>query len=241
MIHAFWLLRLTYSIGLASLLVAKFLLPDFLQYGKTLKQVKVTKGINRWIHLTVPKSYFYHFYVVSTCLSLGTVCVYPQYVVVWALLCHSSRRLYESLFVSVTSEQSRMNCSHYVVGIWFYTTLYIILNAELYRGNIQRWFSPTALILFCIAGWDQHENHKVLAGLAKYSLPQQRLFRWVCCPHYTDEILLYACLLAASKEFIWPLVWVLATLSVAGVECHHYYKSRFGHQTPAWALVPYVF
>lgn len=221
-------------------MVAKFLLPDFLQYGKTLKQTKVPKGINRWIHYTVPKYYFYHFYVISSCLSALTLCAYPQYVVVWLLLCHSLRRLYETLFVSVHNERSRMNWSHYVVGLWFYTTLHIILNVELYRGNIEVRFPTMALMIFCIAGWDQHENHKVLARLIKYSLPQERCFRWVCCPHYTDEILIYTSLLAASKEFMWPLIWVVASLSLSAAECQNYYGRNFGPRVPKWALLPYV-
>lgn len=239
----FWLLKLTYIVGLVSLVVARFFLPNFLQYGKTLKLDKVTKTkniIDYWIYYTVPKSYFSHFYALSSCLSALTLCAYPRHIVSWLLLCHSLKRLYEVLFVSVYNEKSRMNWSHYLVGLWFYTSLHVILNVELYRGNIDVRFSPVALMIFCIADWDQHENHKVLAGLVKYSLPQARFFRWVCCPHYTDEILMYTSLLAASKEFLWPLIWVIASLSLAGTECQNYYQRKFGLGVPRWALLPYV-
>lgn len=237
----FWLFKSTYIVGLVFLVVAKFLLPDFLKYGKTLKQNKAPKSVTaRLMHYTVPKSTFSHFYVLSSCLSVLTLCAYPQYGVVWLFLCHSLRRLYETLFVSAYNERSRMNWSHYLVGLWFYTSLHIILNVELYNGNIKARFPSMALMTFCMAGWDQHQNHKILAKLIKYSLPQTRFFRWVCCPHYTDEILIYTSLLAASREFIWPLIWVVASLSLAGTECQKYYEEKFGPYAPRWALLPCV-
>lgn len=237
-----WWLEASYLVGLASLLVAKRLLPEFLKYGKTLPSTSPVQR-PRWqriAYFTVPKSYFAHFYVLSTLFSTVTVCIYPQYLLVWLLLFHSLRRLYETLYISRYSSQSRMNWSHYVVGLWFYSSLHIILNVELYRGHISRSFSLPAIIVFCFAAWDQHENHKVLAALVKYSLPQKRLFRWICCPHYLDEILIYGSLLSASREFVWPLVWVSASLALSATECRRYYQVKFPGRHPPYALLPFI-
>ncbi|CDF88064.1 related to Polyprenol reductase [Zygosaccharomyces bailii] len=240
-LYAMWWLKATYLIGLASLIVAKLLLPEFLKYGKTLSKPRGQgPSWQRIAYRTVPKSYFAHFYILSSTLSVITVCRYPRHALVWLLLFHSLRRLYETLYVSQYSIRSRMNWSHYAVGLWFYSSLNIILNVELYKKHITRSFNMPALILFCVAAWDQYENHKVLAALVKYSLPQQRLFRWICCPHYLDEILIYCSLLSASREFVWPLIWVCASLCLSATECKRYYKVKYPGRAPPYALVPFV-
>ena len=83
-LYSTWAYKLTFIVGLLSLLTAKFVLPDFLKYGKTLERpVGGNRGKNDSIvqflaQTTVPKSWFAHFYVIS-CLLSGALCLtYPS-------------------------------------------------------------------------------------------------------------------------------------------------------------------
>ncbi|EJS43290.1 dfg10p [Saccharomyces arboricola H-6] len=236
--------RLSFFVGICSLFIAKICLPKFLRYGKTYQPKKDSKysGIlERIKDFTVPKACFSHFYYLATFLSAITLYFYPRFPIVWIIFGHSLRRLYETLYVLRYTSESRMNWSHYLVGIWFYSVLLLILNISLYKNTIPSTLNSNAFILFCIASWDQYKNHCILAQLVKYSLPTKRLFSLVCCPHYLDEILIYSSLLPYEQEFYLTLVWVIVSLSISAMETQNYYKHKFkeDHIAP-YAIIPYV-
>ncbi|SMN18340.1 similar to Saccharomyces cerevisiae YIL049W DFG10 Probable polyprenol reductase that catalyzes conversion of polyprenol to dolichol, the precursor for N-glycosylation [Maudiozyma saulgeensis] len=241
--------RLSFLIGLLSLLLAKFILPDFLQYGKTLSFQKTSSKKHREeksrldiiIHYTVPKAYFSHFYILSTFLSLITCVSYANYALPWLILFHSLRRLYETLYVSKYTSKSRMNWSHYIVGIWFYSVLHIILNIKLKKGEIPNDLHKWSATLFIISSWDQYMNHKVLSRLVKYSLPKARLFKLTSSPHYLDELLIYGSLISYNTEFLWLTVWIFTSLSISAVETQKYYKIKFPkEQIAPYAYIPFL-
>ena len=244
-LYSTWAYKLTYIVGLLSLLTAKFVLPDFLKYGKTLERPvegncrKNGSIVQLLTQITVPKSWFAHFYVIS-CLLSGALCfTYPDIPVVWLVLVHSLRRLYETLYVSKYSVASRMNWSHYLVGLWFYSTLNLIVFLDILSGIISRHLHILSFALFLVASWDQYNNHKTLAALVKYSLPRKGLFKHTCCPHYMDETLIYLSLLVYSKNFIWPLIWVVSSLSISALETQEYYRRKFPRDpVPNYAIFP---
>lgn len=240
-IHAY---RLSFLIGICSLFMAKSCLPEFLQYGKTYQpnnDTKFSSILERIKKFTVPKAYFSHFYYLATLLSLITLYFYPKFPIVWIIFGHSLRRLYETLYILRYTNKSRMNWSHYLVGIWFYSVLLLILNISLYRNTIPSTPNTYALMIFCIASWDQYKNHCILAQLIKYSLPTGRLFGLVCCPHYLDEIIIYSTLLPYEQEFCLTLIWVITSLSISALETRNYYKHKFkDDDVPRYAIIPYV-
>lgn len=235
--------RTTFLVGLGCVAVAKFLLPEFLQYGKTLipSNGPQIKSRLRLIYSTVPKAWFAHFYYLSTALSLVNVYLYYNSPVVWLVAFHSIRRLYETKVICKYSSSSRMNWSHYVVGIWFYTVLNTIISLKHYERKVVYSLKPFSFLLFSLASWDQHNNHRTLSKLVKYSLPTDGLFRWVCCPHYFDEVLIYASLATYNLELCWPLLWAFVNLSVSALENKKYYMLRFPRaQVPQYAIVPFI-
>lgn len=237
--------KVSYIIGLCSLLIAKYFLPEFLQYGKTLIKKPSDKigvyTLQRLVHFTVPKSCFSHFYYLSTILTIMTLYDYYNCPLVWLILFHSLRRLYETKYVCKYSNNSRMSWSHYLVGIWFYSVLNLILNLKLHEGAIPYSLKPIPLVIFCLASWDQYESHQILSHLVKYTLPNQKLFQFVCCPHYLDEIVIYGSLLAYNLEFLWPLVWVSCTLSISALETRKYYRAKFNDaNVPKYAIIPFI-
>lgn len=232
--------RLTFLIGLGAVAIAKFRLPGFLQYGKTLQRPKVKNGL-QIIYTTVPKAWFAHFYYLSTTLSLINVYFYFKSPIVWPVAFHSIRRLYETKVICQYTPSSRMNWSHYVVGIWFYSVLNIIISLKHYERKVPYSWNTLSLLVFSLASWDQHKNHRTLSKLVKYSLPTDGLFQWVCCPHYFDEILIYASLATYNMEFCWLLLWAFVNLSVSALENRKYYLQKFPEaQVPRYAIVPLV-
>lgn len=237
--------RLTILIGLSSVAVANFLIPELLRYGKTFTSGESPNTDaplwQRLFYATVPKYYFSHFYYLSTLLSLINLYNYHRSPVVWLILCHSIRRAYETTLVSTCTPKSRMHWSHYVVGLWFYTVLNLMINLELYQNAISPTLKSMPLLIFCLASWDQNKNHRILSRLVKYSLPTEGLFKWVCCPHYLDEILIYASLIPYDLEFAWLLLWVSVNLGVSALENKKYYDRRFPQaRVPQYALIPLV-
>src|SRR5256885_15162765 len=59
--------------------------------------------------------------------------------------------------------------------------------------------APSIRTLLCIsvflfASGVQHDCHRYLASLEKYTLPDLPMFQIFICPHYTAECLIYLCL-----------------------------------------------
>lgn len=142
------------------------LLNQLLKYGKTLnndksdsfKDAKKTNNsfdLITWIRsIYVPKPWFYHFYILSTFLSLSlfTLSFFPNFIVntfvkkflISELVINSPisfkqflllslfnviqgiRRTHECLFVFVPSNKSKMHISHYLVGLFFYASINIL-------------------------------------------------------------------------------------------------------------------
>lgn len=245
--------RSSFILGLISLLVAKSILPEFLQYGKTLTINKNTEDVSTkefnniyalWdkiVHFTVPKSWFTHFYYLSTSLSVITLISYYQQPIVWLLLFHSLRRLYETLYVLNYKNNAQMNWSHYLVGLWFYSVLHLMVRIKLSQDEMYSSLNYTSLIIFLLASWDQNRNHHVLASLVKYSLPTERLFQWCCNPHYFDEVIIYACLIPYHREFSWQVIWVITSLTISATETRNYYTSKFKElDVPRYSIIPFV-
>ncbi|CCK69917.1 putative polyprenol reductase KNAG_0D01650 [Huiozyma naganishii CBS 8797] len=234
----------TCILGLVCIVVAKLQLPDFLEYGKTLRNHDNNENsgvLELLAHFTLPKSLFSHFYVISFAFSLFEVIVYPNQDLVWILMAHSLRRLYETLFVCKYNENSRMNWSHYAVGIWFYSSLHVVTITKLYQNDISEKISPIITVIFCLASADQYRNHVILSNLIKYSLPKRGLFRYTCCPHYLDEIVIYASLTAINIDYAWLLIWVVISLSVSATETREYYLHKFKDEpVPSSAIIPFI-
>ncbi|CAL9728695.1 hypothetical protein MOUN0_E03686 [Monosporozyma unispora] len=134
-----------------------------------------------------------------------------------------------------------MNWSHYAVGIWFYSVVHIILNIKLNSGEINNKLNTNAFYLFIISSVEQFRSHLILSKLVKYSLPTDGLFKYVCCPHYLCEVGIYASLVLYNVEFLFPLVWVIASLSVSAIETRYYYKTKFKDQiVPNYAIIPFL-
>lgn len=97
----------------------------------------------------------------------------------------------------------------------------------------------------------QHRCHGHLAGLKKYSLPDTGLFRYLICPHYTCECLLYLSLAVAAapdgqlcnQTLASALIFVAANLGVTAHGTRNWYIEKFGSDKVAGRriLIPFVY
>ncbi|KAK1722364.1 3-oxo-5-alpha-steroid 4-dehydrogenase [Colletotrichum acutatum] len=207
----------------------------------------------------------------------GPYVSFEQAVLVWTLMAlQGTRRLYECLFV-MRPGSSKMWFVHWLLGLGFYLCMSVsvwvdgsgedchhplpdthspfpaALRQEA-RPNLEGLLSPgvVAGTVAYLCGWsNQHKCHKHLASLKKYSLPERGLFRYLICPHYTCECLIYLglAMIAAPKGHIvnrtlmGALWFIVANLGTTADGTKQWYVQKFGAEKVAskWRMIPFVF
>ena len=189
--------------------------------------------VNRWIRHGklirgadeagfVPKKWFSHFYIygiVATWL-LTPVLSSGRY---W-LLTHLWRRLLEQVVLFPCSETSRMHLSAYLYGFLFYTAVALTVPMQpsfpflLVAGNIIQFFSHHALFM---NRWMRRAED------VKKSPPESFWFKYMHCPHYFAEMLIYAGLVSFSQlSSQLCLLFVCVSLSVNWRNHSQFYKTN---------------
>ncbi|KAI0905908.1 hypothetical protein F4823DRAFT_627437 [Ustulina deusta] len=192
----------------------------------------------------------------TSSMSLG------QVIVVWLFMgLQGARRLYEYLTV-LRPSSSRMWIIHWLLGNAFYLCTSVSIWVE-GSGSIQCYGqnclgiefplfkSIIASSVFLTAWFMQYRCHRHLAGLKKYSLPEDGLFRYLVCPHYTCECLLYLSMavMAAPEGQLYNQTLACAVLFVSinlGVTANGtklWYGEKFGSDKVEgkWKMLPIVF
>jgi 3-oxo-5-alpha-steroid 4-dehydrogenase 3 len=168
-----------------------------------------------------------------------------------SLIIQFSRRLYETLFVSIYSE-TKINLIHYLVGFAFYTSCgFALIDSLVNNIEDNNYLSKLDLIIFIaflFASYSQYKSHLILSELRirrsqngkqvinySYSIPNGRLFDLVSCPNYFTEIVIYFCIYSLSHfNNLWAILvlWVLVNQTIAGLLTHEWYYSTFGDKYP---------
>lgn len=135
------------------------------------------------------------------------------------------------------------------------------MTDELIGSILQSWesalpirFTPQIIIgaaVFGFAGAQQNNCHRYLASLKKYTLPDEGWFKYLICPHYTFECLLYLSLSVVAaptgsvfnKSVLSSLVFVAANLGATAYGTKKWYADKFGADKVAgkWTMIPFVF
>jgi 3-oxo-5-alpha-steroid 4-dehydrogenase 3 len=192
------------------------------------------------------------------------------------LVIHLSRRLYECLHVHRWTPQSKMHLAGYLLGILHYMLLPIVFislprnhhkegtisSLNFRESESSQWIVAAASLLCLWAQYQQYRHHCLLAKLRSsninaksnaktvYSLPVGGWFRFVTCPHYLAEILIYfafAILLEMQREqsthrfrHFFLLGWVATNLTVSALRNHDWYTKHIPNHTQLGrkAIVP---
>ncbi|KAH7162429.1 hypothetical protein B0J13DRAFT_10287 [Dactylonectria estremocensis] len=185
-----------------------------------------------------------------------------QVYAAWLMMAlQGSRRLYESLYVSKRGS-SPMWIVHWALGLVYYTSMGISVWVEGSSAILQSWESPyqgslltrkmpLALALYSVACLKQNECHRHLASLKKYTLPNEGWFRFLICPHYTCECILYLAIawVAAppgqlfNKTVLLGLLFVAVNLGSTAAGTKKWCVQKFGAEKVAgrWIMIPFVF
>lgn len=174
-------------------------------------------------------------------------------MVLFFMFLHQARRCFESFYINEFGT-SHMHLGHFIYGLFYYTSLPILTlhyNEDTNKGL--EWYHGIALMVFTWASWHQHICHLILASLKReqlmtgqYSLPEGDLFKYLICPHYTMEILIYCSLFICSGLsnyfLLLPLISALLSLSIVARETRVWYMRNFkGFPSKKFAIIPMFF
>ncbi|KAL7939025.1 hypothetical protein V8C35DRAFT_94849 [Trichoderma chlorosporum] len=182
-------------------------------------------------------------------------------LVAWLLMSsQGARRLFECIFVTKPGS-SPMWFVHWTLGLAYYTAVGISVWIHGSGAILQSWespqpvhFTPQIIIgaaVFGFAGAQQSHCHSYLAGLKKYTLPNEGWFKYLLCPHYTFECLLYLSLAVVAappgyilnRSVLGALFFVSANLGATAYGTKGWYADKFGADklVGKWAMIPFVF
>ncbi|KAM7192529.1 Polyprenol reductase 2 [Rhypophila sp. PSN 637] len=216
--------------------------------------------------------------VASTSASSGLMVNHVQLAVAWSMMfLQGSRRVYEHMVIMRPSK-STMWFVHWVLGLGFYVVTNVAVwveGSETILGSAQpnnstllplnEILTPQVLVklaigtaTFLYAYTHQYITHAHLASLRKYSLPSSdpkesgtRLFKYLVCPHYTCECLVYLAIAitaspagqVVSKTLLCGLVFVVVNLGVTARGTRAWYVDKFGKDAVKgkWNMIPWVF
>uniref|UniRef100_L2G829 Polyprenal reductase n=1 Tax=Colletotrichum fructicola (strain Nara gc5) TaxID=1213859 RepID=L2G829_COLFN len=220
----------------------------------------------------IPHAWFMHFYVASIAGSAFWAFEYlrngpflrliaarqaqsaspamslEQTILIWALMAlQGSRRLYECFFVMKPGSSKMCLFARIITG--FHAALRASPECNLGALLSLHSFIGVAMYLY---GWTmQNWCHKHLASLKKYSLPEQGLFRYLVCPHYTCECLLYLGLAIAAapqgqminRTLLSAFWFIVANLGTTADGTKEWYAQKFGAEKVAskWKMIPFLF
>ncbi|KAI0834969.1 hypothetical protein F5Y06DRAFT_146291 [Hypoxylon sp. FL0890] len=185
-----------------------------------------------------------------------------QVILTWFLMSlQGARRLYEYVVV-IRPSSSKMWFIHWLLGIAFYFCTNISIWIEgsnsiqssdrsFFDAEPPRFNVSFGVLMFLVSWSMQYKCHSYLSRLKKYSLPDEGLFRYLVCPHYTCECALYLslALVAApngqlyNRTLVCAVLFVAVNLGVTANGTKKWYSEKFGHEKVQgkWRMIPGVF
>jgi len=184
------------------------------------------------------------------------------------LLMQTSRRLIESLFISIFT--GKMNVAHYLLGVTYYILVSTALAAPFFQSSKSdegwcdsckhsfasvRWYQYFAMVMFVWASWHQWKCHIILAMLRQspsgqitkvYRIPYGDWFEFVSSPHYLAEIVIYLSLFILQKAcniyFGLILLFTIQNLTIGATVTHGWYKNKFKeYPNSRYRIFPFIY
>lgn len=165
----------------------------------------------------LPKQLFYQFYVFAI-LYLTFLGAYRSFGGV-LMLSHVLRRAVEQLLLFPYNRESRMHVLAYIFGFFYY-----------WAASLSFATDPISPTLFVSASVLQFLSHRELfkhrVGGAKRFPPDSVLFKYMYCPHYFAEMLIYISLSSVeSMDSILCALFVICSLGINWRNHSLYYSS----------------
>ncbi|CAN8077339.1 unnamed protein product [Agarophyton chilense] len=166
-----------------------------------------------------------------------------------------ARRLLECFFVHKFSKTRLLSLSQFVSGTSYYVLSSVTIHLECYTMRLLDERIPLprtilVLVTFIFGSFAQHFSHRTLAHVTprvgKYGLPRGFLFRYVICPHYFAEIVVYLSFVLALQRTgsAFMLLFVVTNLTDSALRTKQWYAAIFKSETTSVrkrrAIFPYV-
>ena len=172
------------------------------------------------------------------------------------LILHFVKRLYESLFVHISTSKSNVVVA-IQIGIFYAMGNMVMLYYQLLKGNASDYAECNqsfiiGVILFVLGQYGNYYHHYLLrmnrlnnAGDKKsnYVIPSGGFFAYTWCPHYFFEIIAWFGVAVVSKH----LMLFLHTLTMTGYligrskKTKEWYSKQFGAKCPdRKAIIPFL-
>jgi 3-oxo-5-alpha-steroid 4-dehydrogenase 3 / polyprenol reductase len=209
----------------------------------------------------IKKSNFRHMYLLGSVLAMTALfqsvldlnSSTQKILCLFLWLLHNIRRLWETQFMTIFGS-STMHLGGYFAGLVHYT----FVPMTIYWANPlieTSSFDFFAIFIFIFASWIQYDSHRVLYQMKQgkihskshsvYEIPTKSCFQYVCCPHYSAEIIIYLSflvLLHFNASAFLLLVWVATNLSIVANQQYCWYCKHDDARIPRhWCrLIPFV-
>nr|PVC50925.1 hypothetical protein MACL_00001903 [Theileria orientalis] len=205
--HSDFLVRSFFTVSLFAVLLTYSFRPLFTYtlYGKRLKSyyLKVSPKF------LVPKNCFANFYLLSILLNIFLF--YKERLEITNLyrvmyITHVLRRLLEQAFLfTKLPKPSFLHVVGYLFGLWYFYSLifsYYVATALALNNPSSYYPFGYSVLLNCFAQFLQFYSHVKLSELRRdvkdetrvYKVPTAGPFKYILCPHYLAEILIYVSL-----------------------------------------------
>lgn len=226
-------LTLYYCIGIASILILWLAQKNcLLIHGKSLSS-------NEQPMFLVQKKFFLHFYIIGVFINALIWMNNPTSLHLYFVIT-IYRRLMETFFVMRYSDVSKMHILHYFAGLTFYPCTGLLINNN---------DSPASGIIFFVSfiliSWMQLDAHYRLSNLRRSGshyqpIPLDGPFKYVICPHYSLEILLYFLILSRIPSLQSALCFIFVTLnlSISAFFTKTWYLRL--HNDKRWSILPFI-
>lgn len=196
----------------------------------SLKLLDHGKTVNGHSTNRISKKHFSNFYLLGFTLNTFVLLIRPSHLLL-IFQFHLLRRIVESFFVFIYSASSHMHIIHYLAGLSFYPMVSIAFMCA----------APKKITIFNFAVFLgisllQFQTHSILYNIRSSSidyqpLPKIHLFRWLLCPHYFLEILIYLWI-QTQHSSLYPFVVVFAfvctNILLSSIQTKRWYSVKFG-------------
>jgi len=210
----------------------------------------------------VPQKWFAHFYMAG-CVCNGLVLRWAYQTIdparpldllaaclpICCFQIHLVRRFLETVCMMKYPEEARMHVIAYLFGMTYYIVVPLTYGTGSDRMRRLSGIDSIGTAIFLLGNIIQWHSHYVLSlltkkGRGRYIIPKEGLFKYVSCPHYFGEIVIYLglALMHGPLRVWYPFVWVVVNLTLAAMLTHTWYVSHFKtYPVQRKMLIPFVY
>ncbi|KAI8975069.1 3-oxo-5-alpha-steroid 4-dehydrogenase-domain-containing protein [Mycotypha africana] len=160
---------------------------------------------------------------------------------------HYLKRVTEVIFVHRYSGQSKL-IDNILISISYMVFAFFLSFFSAQVPHPNAFLTVVGVALFFIGEGTNCYHHLILSNLRKdgskeYKIPQEGLFKYIWCPHYTGEIVAFIAMAFLSQHFLVLILQICSAgyLAIRAYNTRSWYKSKFTDIPHRACLIPFIF